>query len=168
MDMKTFVVVISALDVDALTGLEDGALEGFFVSFTSGLDGSEVFLILGLVDSSWGITNGMEETLTIVGALVSFLTSGASVFLTYGASVFLTNGASVFLAIGAVDGFLVPSIFVGDGVFWIVGFLVPSTFVGSCDDTLKLGFSDGMKCLTVGPLVGFAVLAELSDRNLRV
>lgn len=79
-------VVISALDVEM--GFEDGAL----VSLMTGLDGTAGFL-----DSFWGITCGMVETLTIVGALVSFLTSGALLFLT----------------VGAVDGFLLSATFEG-------------------------------------------------------
>jgi hypothetical protein len=89
LDVKTSTtVVISALDVDAVMGFEDGAL----VSFVTGLDGTAGFL-----DSFWGITCGMVETLIIVGALVSFLTSGALLFLT----------------VGAVDGFLLFATFEG-------------------------------------------------------
>jgi hypothetical protein len=103
LDVKTS-VVISARDALALTGLVDCV----------GLDGTEGFLAIGLVVTFEGITCGIVETLTTVGALVSLLTS------------FLTSGAAVFLT-GAGDGFL-----------------VSATFAGLCVDSFMLGLSDGM------------------------
>jgi hypothetical protein len=108
LDVKTSVVVISALDVFALTGLVDAL----------GLDGTEAFLAVGLAVAIEGVTCGMVETLTIVGALVSFLTSGAAVFLT-----------------GAGDGFLVSATF--------VGLCVDSFMLGLSDGINTVGFAEG-------------------------